>query len=58
MSKVICIFFAMFLTVILSIMVMIKGWGLEPQSWGWIIGVGFGAQLVIQLLVEIVKGDG
>jgi hypothetical protein len=22
----------------ISFMVMIFGWGLEPQSWGWIIG--------------------
>jgi hypothetical protein len=23
-----------------GILVMIHGWGLEPQSWGWIIGGG------------------
>ena len=23
-----------------SVLVMIHGWGLEPQSWWWIIGVG------------------
>ena len=29
------------LLITLSILVMMKGWGLEPQSWWWIIGVGF-----------------
>jgi len=28
------------IAIALSVLVMIKGWGLEPKSWWWIIGVG------------------
>ncbi len=30
----------------LSVLVMIHGWGLQPQSWWWIIGVGFGFNVI------------
>lgn len=33
--------FGMALSIYLSIMVGVKGWGLEPKSYFWIIGVGF-----------------
>ena len=37
------------LTCVVSILVMIHGWGLEPKSWGWIIG----GYIVIYLLGSI-----
>lgn len=30
----------------LGMMTMIYGWGLEPASWGWIIGGGIGSALL------------
>ena len=39
----------------LSILVMINGWGLEPKSWWWIIGVGYGGLIFIHIIVEICK---
>lgn len=35
------IFLLYILVFIIGILVMIFGWGLEPQSWGWIIGGTF-----------------
>lgn len=29
-------FLAMFSTFFINVVVMVFGWGLEPQSWGWI----------------------
>jgi hypothetical protein len=29
------------IAILMQIGVMIYGWGLEPQSWWWIIGIGF-----------------
>jgi len=36
-----------------SILVMMKGWGLEPKSWGWIIGVSFFGHLFAQIIIEV-----
>lgn len=30
----------------IGILVMMFGWGLEPASWGWIIGGGIGGSLL------------
>ena len=37
-----------------STLTMIHGWGLEPFSWGWIVG-GFIAIVFIQLVVEALR---
>jgi predicted membrane protein len=39
----------------LSVLAMVHGWGLEPQSYWWIIGVGFGAQVLLRITERIVK---
>lgn len=33
--------------VALSLLVMINGWGLQPKSWFWILGVGFVGQVIV-----------
>ena len=38
-----------------SILVMVKGWGLEPRSWWWIIGASLLGHLVAQLFIEVGK---
>ena len=45
--------FGIFLVVGLSILVMIKGWGLEPKSWWWIIGVGVFGSIFAHAIVHI-----
>ena len=37
----------------LGILVLIHGWGLEPQSWWWIIGGGVGLRLLVVSLEAI-----
>jgi len=48
--------FLLALTIGCEILAMIKGWGLEPKSWWWIIGVGFfvtvGIRILLQKLVD------
>ena len=44
--------FGLVLGIGLSIMVMIKGWGLEPKSWAWIIWISFFGQVFAQLLIR------
>jgi hypothetical protein len=34
-------------TVVISILTFIYGWGLQPKSWGWIIGCGFLGNLMV-----------
>lgn len=45
--------FGMGLAVFLSIQVMIHGWGLDPKSYGWIIGVGVFGQIAALTITQI-----
>lgn len=38
-----------------NIMVMIHGWGIEPQSWWWIIGASVVGGVVSQMFIELAK---
>ena len=45
------------LSITISILVMKHGWGIEPKSWGWIIGAGFFGQVFAHLLIEVAEYD-
>ena len=51
----ILIIFGVGLAIIFSILVMIHGWGLEPKSYGWIIGIGLVGNVVAQLIVRVAE---
>lgn len=40
-------------TFVLSILIMMYGWGLTPQSWWWIIGGNF-LQIIIVGMLQVV----
>lgn len=40
------------LTIALSIGIMIKGWGVSPQSYGWIIGGGLSVSFLTWVIVS------
>ena len=46
---------AVCISIILSILIMINGWGMQPKSWIWILGVSILGQIVVQLFVEVSK---
>jgi hypothetical protein len=56
-SKAIAVVFGFILTIIISIAVMIYGWGLEPKSWSWIVGGGVGLRFMVSLLEAIAKKE-
>jgi predicted membrane protein len=45
--------FGVVLSITVSILVMIHGWGLEPKSWWWIIPISFFGQISAQIIVQI-----
>lgn len=45
--------FALMIAIAVSVLVMIKGWGLEPKSWFWIIGVSLAGHIFAQLLMKL-----
>ena len=47
--------FGMCFAVIMSILVMINGWGLEPKSYGWIIGISMASQFFAQLVLKVAE---
>lgn len=49
--------FALCVSVVTTVLVMIKGWGLEPRSWFWIIGVYLIGQIFAQLIIRIASDD-
>ena len=55
--KFIVMMFGMSIGVGTSVAVGIKGWGLEPKSWWWIIGVYLIGQFIGLVFVEIAKRD-
>lgn len=56
MSGAVAALFGMVITIVLSALIMIHGWGLEPQSWGWIIG-GTIVNGVVLALVQAATGS-
>jgi len=50
--RIIVILTGFALAIFLSILVMIKGWGLEPKSYFWIIVVGFFGQVLAQIIIK------
>ncbi len=52
MNKLLALLLVLSVSVALSILVIIYGWGLEPKSWGWIVGVG----VFMQVFMKIIGG--
>lgn len=46
MTKFLLSLIGFLISIALGIAIMINGWGLEPVSWGWIVGGGVGASLL------------
>ena len=42
-------------SILLGVGVGIYGWGLEPQSWWWIIGAGIGGKFLLAALEYVNK---
>ena len=55
LRRLLIFLFGVATAIILSILVMIHGWGLEPVSYWWIIGVGVFLQIFLKVLTEIMK---
>ena len=54
LARLVSTIFILITMVYLNILVSIHGWGLEPKSWGWIIGVGFFVQIFIKFLGDAI----
>jgi RsiW-degrading membrane proteinase PrsW (M82 family) len=56
LSKLFALLFVLSLTIGLQILSYIYGWGMQPRSWWWIIGVGiFGHAFSMMIAQKIVK---
>lgn len=49
--------FGFILCLIIGILVMINGWGLEPKSWGWIIVGGIIVRSIIGIMEFVAKKE-
>ena len=57
LQRFVTVVFGLCLAVVLSILVMIKGWGLEPKSYFWIIGVNIVGAIIAQLVIQLGTKD-
>lgn len=56
LSKITALFLLAVLSTVLQVLVLIYGWGLQPKSWWWIIGVGiFWAPAVRSWMEKVLK---
>nr|WP_294864360.1 hypothetical protein [uncultured Pseudogulbenkiania sp.] len=58
LNRILAVLLVIALTVALSVLVTIKGWGLEPKSWEWIIGGGVFGGTFLRMLGEHVLRSG
>ena len=56
-AKFIALLSMLALSITITVAVMIKGWGLEPVSWWWIVGVGYFGHLAVLLGLERMKKE-
>ena len=57
MAKFIAVTALWALGILLSIWIMMYGWGLEPHSWGWIIGGGVAGRILLIALELATKSE-
>ena len=43
------------ISILTSALVMIYGWGLQPKSWWWIIGIYTIGQIIAQMFIRLGK---
>lgn len=55
MSKVVAGISVFVAAVVLQVMVMIYGWGLQPVSWWWILGGGVAGAALIKIIEAIAR---
>lgn len=55
MSKIAAGVFGLIVIAGIRILIMIHGWGLEPQSWGWIVGGGIVSALLAMILQKAIE---
>jgi len=55
LAKVLSVIFGFIICMIVGILVMMYGWGLEPKSYWWIIGGGVFVQIIIKILTVMAK---
>ena len=57
MNKIIATISLYILAFILSVLILIHGWGLEPKSWWWIIGGGVIIKILLEAMLTISKEE-
>lgn len=53
--RFIVVLLGLVVSVTTSILVLMKGWGMEPRSWSWILVGTFAGHFLAQILVELGK---
>jgi uncharacterized membrane protein YjjB (DUF3815 family) len=58
LSKFLALLFVILIAVGMQILTYIYGWGMQPRSWVWIIGVGvFGHMFSMMIAQKLVKEE-
>lgn len=57
LSKFIAVVSLLVLSFALSILVMKYDWGLNVESWWWVIGGGIVGRMLVEVMVKVTRGE-
>ncbi len=58
MAKFLAVIFMILIGLSMQVGVMMLGWGVQPKSWWWIVGIGFFGQITAQIITKkLLKED-
>lgn len=57
-TKLIALLSVFGMTLLISVATMVYGYGVHPQSWGWIVGAGFFGNVFLHYVARKVIDDG
>ena len=55
LKNLLVVLLGLVLNIVVSISVLQRGWGLEIQSWGWVIFGPLAAQIIVQSVLALTK---
>ena len=57
LRRVVIAIVAVAMSIFVTVLVMVYGWGLQPKSWWWIIGAYAIGRMIAEMMMDLAKGN-